>query len=211
MNRVASRNDQIYRQWTELLRPYFSEELELHADLLALSHSHRQEHQGSGAECEVWPSPPYRTPLWYRVRELRAPRRVLEIGTGIGYGAAVIASATGAQVDTLEMDRTHAQIAIVQLRKRGLARLVEVHVGRWQELVPPLAGKYDVVFVDAGDVPRDQTFRLLAADGVWVDKRRFGESISRLSAWISQGGVDVVESEVRSRYRDAVADALVAP
>lgn len=74
---------------------------------------------------------------------------MLEVGCGLGYTAAVMASAApGCHVDSIEADGDHADLAEQALQQRGLSRRIHVLRGRGQNVLPKLKGHYDVVFLD---------------------------------------------------------------
>jgi len=75
------------------------------------------------------------------------PARVLELGTAVGYTACCWADA-GASVDTVEGDAEHVRLARANLVTAGASDRVTVHEGRFEQVLPGLAGPYDVVFFD---------------------------------------------------------------
>jgi predicted O-methyltransferase YrrM len=78
-------------------------------------------------------------------------RRILEIGTLGGYSTIWLARglAPGGHLDTLEVDRAHAEVARTNLGRADLDGVVEVHLGPAIETLPTLTGPYDLVFIDA--------------------------------------------------------------
>ena len=101
----------------------------------------------------MFPSDPLQAPLWTVIVSLTHARRILEVGCGHGYTAAVVASAAGpdCRVDTIEADPNHAVLAERAFEQRGLSRRVRVLSGRGQNVLPKLKGHYDVVFVESSD------------------------------------------------------------
>ena len=85
--------------------------------------------------------------------QLSGARKVLEIGVLGGYSGAWIARALPAdgKLIGLELERRHANFALDQWRRMGLADRVEVRVGAAIELLPGLADEapFDLVFIDA--------------------------------------------------------------
>jgi len=79
------------------------------------------------------------------LRVLAAGRRVAEIGTAFGEGAAAMAE-TARELVTVEVDRERAEAA--RARLDGCAN-VELLVGDWRELLPP-RGQFELVFADGG-------------------------------------------------------------
>jgi len=98
----------------------------------------------------MFPSDPLQAPLWMVMASLTHARRMLEVGCGHGYTAALMASAAGpdCRVDTIEEDPDHADLAEQAFRQRGLSKRVHVIRGRGQNVLPKLKGHYDVVFLD---------------------------------------------------------------
>jgi predicted O-methyltransferase YrrM len=98
--------------------------------------------------------------------------RVLEVGTNVGYSALWLAAglAAGGHVDTIELDGDVAARAKRNFADAGQAARVAVHVGAALDVLPGLAGPYDVVFLDAvkSEYPRylDHALRLLRPGGV---------------------------------------------
>lgn len=86
---------------------------------------------------------------------------VLEIGTLGGYSTICLARAlpTGGRVDTLEIDPRHAEVARASIAAAGLTDVVTVRVGAAADLLPGLAGPYDLVFIDADKASTPEYYR----------------------------------------------------
>jgi predicted O-methyltransferase YrrM len=87
--------------------------------------------------------------------KIAKPRRILEIGTAIGYSAIVMARACEAQITTIERDAERVNEARDHFAKAGLSGRIELLEGDALELIAPL-GMYDFVFLDAakGQYPK---------------------------------------------------------
>lgn len=98
-------------------------------------------------------SQPYIVAFMAEALELTADDRVLEIGTGSGYGAAVLGR-LAARVITIERFARLTEQARLALTEAGIDN-VEIHTGDGS-LGHPAAGPYDAIVVTAGgpDVPR---------------------------------------------------------
>jgi len=131
----------------QLLTEIYDGRADVHLDLYQLSNQHRRKH---GRGCDMFPSDPLQAPLWTVLASLSHARRMLEVGCGHGYTAAVMASAGGpdCHVDTIEGDPDHAELAEQAFQQRGLSRQIRVLRGRGQNVLPRLKGHYDVVFLD---------------------------------------------------------------
>ena len=77
-------------------------------------------------------------------------RRVLEVGTYLGLSATAFALSLpdDGHVDTVEIDDEHADIAEEWFRRSGVDAKIQVHRGSALEVVPRLAGPYDLCFLD---------------------------------------------------------------
>jgi len=84
------------------------------------------------------------------IREVK-PKRVLEVGTLIGYSTILMGKELGgdAHLITIEIDATNAKKATENIRKAEIPPTVEVLVGDAIEVIPRLEGMFDLVFIDA--------------------------------------------------------------
>lgn len=76
------------------------------------------------------------------------PKRILEIGTAIGYSGIVMLSACNATLNTVELDEATANLARDNFREFGVLDRVNLFVGDARELVGYLSGTYDFIFLD---------------------------------------------------------------
>lgn len=79
-------------------------------------------------------------------------KRVLEIGGASGYSAIWIGlglRATGGRLTTIEYDPGRAKALAENVRRAGLADIVQVVAGDAFKEVPKLQGTFDLVFLDA--------------------------------------------------------------
>ena len=213
-------NERIYNEWTDVLQPVFGSRLAKYRDIYEATHAHRIEHnKGNGdGPCTAWPSPPYRAPMWPIVVEIAAPRRFLEIGCGLAYTAALMADAGGADslVDTIESDPQHAELAERWLDHEGLLDRVRVLKGNAEDVLPGLAGAYDVVFVDGGGPELEaHALRLVGRGGALVSKTTLRDEVEGIVASIRESesrgeeAVQAAGAEAEEKYRNAVTRALV--
>ena len=101
-------------------------------------------------------------------------RRVLEIGTAIGYSGLWLAGALPADgmLLTMEIDPEHARVARENFARAGVASRTSVIVGDAQRMIAKVAGPFDLIFQD-GDkhlyVPLlDRLVELLRPGGLLV-------------------------------------------
>lgn len=84
--------------------------------------------------------------------KLHQPRRILEIGTAIGYSAIRMASALPeTEILTIERDQDRYEEAIKNINKLNLANRIDVRFGDALELAEKLESEplFDVLFIDA--------------------------------------------------------------
>jgi predicted O-methyltransferase YrrM len=76
-------------------------------------------------------------------------RRILELGTALGYSALWFArGALDAVVDTIDRDDEHVRLARENVEACGLAGHVVVHAGEFETVLPGLDPGYDLAFFD---------------------------------------------------------------
>jgi protein-L-isoaspartate O-methyltransferase len=171
--------------------------------------------QGS---CTAWPSPPYRAPIWQIVADVTGAKKFLEVGTALGYTAALMADAGGpnCQIDTIESDPSHADIAEAELSRRGLGDRVKVLRGDEADVLASLTGPYDVVFLDGkGSDAHHLVDRILRPGGAPPDIK--GRLQRPLMTILEDARAPIVAGEqpraqtlsrARESYRRAVIAAL---
>ena len=79
------------------------------------------------------------------------PKRILEIGTAVGYSAAMFAKYTDEDciIDTIEIDEERAKEAKENIEKIGVADRINIMVGNAVDILPTISQEYDMVFIDA--------------------------------------------------------------
>jgi predicted O-methyltransferase YrrM len=87
--------------------------------------------------------------------QLHSAKNILEIGTLGGYSTIWLARAlpAGGRLVTLEADPNHAAVARANITRAGLAKVVEIRVGKAIDSLPGLLkegrGPFDLIFIDA--------------------------------------------------------------
>ena len=101
------------------------------------------------------------------------PKRILEIGTAVGYSASQFAKVTGDDcvIDSIEIDEDRANEALINIRNIGVSDRINIIIGNAVEVLPTLEDDiYDIVFIDAnkGKYPffLKETIRLLRNNGL---------------------------------------------
>jgi predicted O-methyltransferase YrrM len=117
-----------------------------YAKIRAATNAHRGRH-GCGAY-------PYDNgPLLAALAAAANARRILELGTALGYTALSFASgARDGTVDTIERDPEHVRLARENIAGASMNHRITVHEGDFAAILPTLDPGYDVAFFD-GQTP----------------------------------------------------------
>ena len=85
------------------------------------------------------------------ILEKENPKRILEIGTAVGYSASCFVKYSSPEVivDTIELDEERAKQAIENVKKIGVEKNINIMIGNAVEILPTLSNEYDIVFIDA--------------------------------------------------------------
>ena len=104
-------------------------------------------------------------------------RRILEIGTAIGYSGIWLAGAlpSDGTLLTMEMDEQRARQAREHFTRAGLSDRVSVIVGDAQRMLAKIAGPFDLIFQDG-------------------DKKMYGPMLDRLAGLLRPGGLLVTDN-----------------
>jgi predicted O-methyltransferase YrrM len=116
------------------------------AEVRKATDRHRASH-GCGAY-------PYRNgPLLSALAAAVHARRIVELGTALGYTALSFASgAAESIVDTIERDADHVRLAREAIAAASLDHRITVHEGDFNNVLPTLDPGYDLAFFD-GNTP----------------------------------------------------------
>ncbi|MBS1585628.1 MAG: O-methyltransferase [Bacteroidetes bacterium] len=79
------------------------------------------------------------------------PKNILEIGTYTGYSAICLAQGLeeGGRLQTIDINEELEDICFSYFCKAGLQDKIAQHIGNASEIIPRLAGSFDLVFIDA--------------------------------------------------------------
>lgn len=86
-------------------------------------------------------------------------QKILEVGTLAGYSTIWLARALppNGRLVTIEFDPLHARVAQENMRRAGLAKQVEIRIGKAIDVLPEIAaqgiGPFDLIFIDADKPP----------------------------------------------------------
>ncbi len=108
------------------------------------------------------------------ILKINKPKRILEIGTAIGYSAIVMAENTDSstQISTIERNDDMVDLANQNISKFGYKDRIKVLRGEAEDKLVALEGKYDFIFLDAakGQYRKffDESMRLIDIGGIIV-------------------------------------------
>lgn len=105
---------------------------------------------------------------------MKKPKKILELGTAIGYSSIVMNRACNGECDivTIERDENMIGYAKTNIEKYGLQDKISVLQGECLEILENLEGKFDLIFMDAGKGHYNHflphCLRLLKEDGIII-------------------------------------------
>ena len=100
------------------------------------------------------------------------PKRILEIGTAVGYSAICFSKylAEDGIIDTIERDEERIAEAKANIKEMELDNKINIYEGDAVEILPTLNNKYDAVFIDAAKGKYtfflEQSLRMLDKKGI---------------------------------------------
>ena len=100
------------------------------------------------------------------------PKKILEIGTAVGYSAMCFSEylQEGGKIDTIERDEERIAQAKENIVKVGVQEKINIIEGDAVEILPNLNEKYDMIFIDAakGKYPffLQESLRMLNENGI---------------------------------------------
>ena len=103
---------------------------------------------------------------------LKKPRRVLEVGTAVGYSSILMADnlPPDSEIITVERYKKHAEIAVDNIFKVGYESRIRVIEGEAAEVLSWLDGDFDFIFLDAAKAQYieflPELLRLLSSGGI---------------------------------------------
>ncbi|SHE89464.1 O-methyltransferase [Clostridium fallax] len=105
---------------------------------------------------------------------MKKPKKILELGTAIGYSAILMyeAAETEPEITTIERDEKMISIAEDNISKYNLKGKIKVLQGDCLEILENLEDKFDLIFMDAGKGHYNHflphCLRLLKDDGIII-------------------------------------------
>lgn len=105
---------------------------------------------------------------------MKKPKRILELGTAIGFSSILMYQAAGTEPEivTIERDERMIELANINLKKFNLDHKIKIEEGDCLEILEKLKEPFDLIFMDAGKGHYNHflphCLRLLNEDGVIV-------------------------------------------
>ncbi|HXB94049.1 MAG TPA: O-methyltransferase [Puia sp.] len=166
-------------------------------------------------------SGPLQGRLLEMVSSLLQPRRILEIGTFMGYSALCLAAGLGPEgrLHTIELREEDADLAEGYFRRSNRGDRIILHRGNALAIIPTLPEEWDLVFIDADKVsygeyyelvlPRVRAGGLIIADNVLfhgqvLEQPVEGKSARAIQAFNEMVSVDDRVEKVMLTVRDGL-------
>lgn len=105
---------------------------------------------------------------------IKKPKRILELGTAIGYSAILMENASigNSSITTIERDKDMITLASENIKKSGYEEKINIIEGDCLEVLSKIDEKFDLIFMDAGKGHYNHFFpeclRLLKDDGIII-------------------------------------------
>jgi caffeoyl-CoA O-methyltransferase len=105
---------------------------------------------------------------------IKKPKKILELGTAIGYSAILMEMACNknCEIVTVERDQNMINLAEENISKYGFSDNIKIVQGDCLEVLENLEGQFDLIFMDAGKAHYNHflphCLRLLSEDGVII-------------------------------------------
>ena len=131
------------------------------------------------------------------ISKLVQPKRILEIGTMIGYSTICLAKGLAADgiLHTIEMREQDAAIAKNNFIRAGVNDRIQLHVGNALNIIPQLQETWDLVFIDADKPGYEKYYELV--------KPRLRSGALILADNVFFHG-DVLEDEIKGKNGKAI-------
>ena len=154
-------------------------------------------------------SGPLQGRLLQMVSSLLQPRRILEIGTFMGYSALCLAAGLGPEgrLHTIELREDDADLAEGYFRRANWGDRIILHRGNALAIIPTLREEWDLVFIDADKVsygeyyqlvlPRVRTGGLIIADNVLFHGQVLEHPVEGKSARAIQAFNEMISADDR--------------
>jgi len=108
------------------------------------------------------------------ITSMKKPKRILELGTAIGFSSILMYEASGSnpEIVTIERDEKMIEYATMNLEKFNLSEKIKIKKGDCLEILETLNEPFDLIFMDAGKGHYNHflphCLRLLNEDGIIV-------------------------------------------
>lgn len=105
---------------------------------------------------------------------IKRPKKILELGTAIGYSAILMEKASQGEssITTIERDKAMVNLATKNIEKSGYKEKIKIVEGDCLEVLSEIDEKFDLIFMDAGKGHYNHFFpeclRLLEDDGIII-------------------------------------------
>jgi predicted O-methyltransferase YrrM len=91
------------------------------------------------------------------------PEQILEIGTFTGYSAICLAQgmANNGHLHTIEINDEITDLAVKYIEKKHLESKITIHIGNALEIIPQIAGLFDLVYIDGEKSEYTEYYKLV--------------------------------------------------
>ena len=142
------------------------------------------------------------------ITSMKKPKRILELGTAIGFSAILMYESSGTNPDivTIERDDKMIEYATMNLDKFDLSKKITIKKGDCLEILETLNEPFDLIFMDAGKGHYNHflphCLRLLNEDGIIVADNVLFRGMVASQELVKRGKITIVKR--MRKYLDLV-------
>jgi predicted O-methyltransferase YrrM len=185
---------------------------------------------GQGGDIQTWarrrsdelgdrgvvPIDPTRGRFLELVARMRAPRRVLEVGSGVGYSTLWLLKGMprNGLLHAIERDPVVAEELSKVLKRARLKRRVEIHIGPALKTLRRLRRPYDMVFIDAAkeEYPQYLSYAMnLTRPGAVILADNMFWSGATFLRGVRKHGTDGILEYTKRIFNDPRVSSLIVP
>lgn len=136
------------------------------------------------------------------------PKRILEVGTAIGYSAILMADICDAEIVTLERNEQMISIATENIKNAGLEGRIKIVPGDATKTIYDVEGEFDLVFIDASKAHYNEFFEnsRITSGGVFICDNVLYKGMTATDDLLQRRKVTIVK-----RLRNFISDVCNNP
>lgn len=141
---------------------------------------------------------------------IKRPKRILEIGTAIGYSASIMADVMDiGEIVSIEIREDMREKALENVKKLQTGVTFDFKLGDALEVLPTIEGQFDVIFIDASKGHYMEFLELckgkLSADGLIISDNILYKGMIACDEWVLKRKKTIVK-RMRNYLKELTSD-----